>query len=579
MKKLIGIILASAFLFGTALAQDTYVYQSFGGPASLDVARAYDTASGTIIENTYETMFAYDGDAIDVLVPSLATSFDVSDDALTYTFHLREGVKFHSGNEMTCKDVAWSWRYGQVTAHPEGATAYLAGDFFVGYFADGTDKDDYLANISWDDIQSFVQCPDGDDGYTVQLNLRDTTAAMLPILTYTAFSVVDSEFAIAGGAWDGTEDTWQDWIGRDLTTEFLHNNVSGTGAYKLVSWDGTGDVVLERFDDYWGGAPAIKNILVQDVADESTRILSVKAGDAHRVVINSRATLPQVQGDPNVTVHEEDDWANISVTSLFFNYEIELSNNEDVGSGQLDRNGIPADFFQDINVRRAFAHLFDQQELIDALYVGKGVTVNVGLPPSFLGYNPDVPTRDIDLEAAEAYFREAFGGELWEKGFSFTALYNDGNLVRQTVLEIVRENLEFINPKFRMNVRALPWPDFLSRSAERRVPLFALGWLADFADPSNYLDTFYLSNSYYAERTAINFPEIDELLNAAAKSLDNEERAELYAKVAEIQYDQVPLLPVPLQIPFLVTSSNLEGVYYNPMMSHNYLWKDISFGN
>ena len=96
-------------------------------PASLDPARAYDTASGAILENVYETLFTFDDPAIDQLKPALATSYEVLNDGLTYRFQLRAGVQFHSGNTMTCADVDWSFTYGMGTAHPEGATSYLLG--------------------------------------------------------------------------------------------------------------------------------------------------------------------------------------------------------------------------------------------------------------------------------------------------------------------------------------------------------------------------------------------------------------------------------------------------------------------
>src|SRR5690606_12303511 len=235
----------------------------------------------------------------------------------------------------------------------------------------------------------------------------------IPILTYTAYSIIDSQFAIEGGSWDGTEATWKEWNGRDITTEFLSSNVSGTGAYQLVEW--TDDAVVARaYENYWGGAPSIQNVVYQYVDEHSTRILAVQQGDADRVTINERSALVQLRGAPGVVVHEDPAWTTTSVTAVFFNFDIETENNEDVGSGQLDGAGIPADFFQDVNIRRAFSQLFDQQGVVDQLYEGEGVVLTMGLPPAFLGYNDDVAVRNLDLEAAEEYFRAAHDGAVWE---------------------------------------------------------------------------------------------------------------------------------------------------------------------
>ena len=115
MKRSLTALIAGLLLIaGVALAQaprDTYVFQNFGEPVSLDPVRAYDTGSGAIIENVYETLFLYDGEAIDEFVPGLALDYSSSDDGLTWTFNLRPVVKFHSGNTMTCKDVDLSFKY------------------------------------------------------------------------------------------------------------------------------------------------------------------------------------------------------------------------------------------------------------------------------------------------------------------------------------------------------------------------------------------------------------------------------------------------------------------------------------
>ena len=579
MKRSLTMFLAGALLaIGTAFAQapaDTYVYQTFGEPVSFDPARAYDTGSGGILENVYETLFSYDGEAIDEFVGALATDYSVSSDNLTWTFQLRDGVQFHSGNTMTCKDVEWSFQYGALTAHPEGATAYLMGHYWLGTQIDGSDPAAFMSEVTWDMIDAIVTCPDGPDGLVAEVHLVNPTPALIPILTYTAFSVVDSEWAIANGQWDGTEATWQDWVGRDLTAEFLHDHVSGTGAYQLVEW--TDDsVVATAFADYWDGEPAIKNVVYQYVDEQSTRILAVQQGDADRITLNETSALVQLEGADGVTVHRNPDWAPASVTSVFFNFAIETSNNEDVGSGQLDGNGIPSDFFADVNVRRAFAHLFDQQAFVDQIYSGEGKVLTMGLPPSFLGYNEDVAVRTLDLEAAEDYFRAAFDGQVWENGFQFTALYNAGNTIRQTALEIMKDNLEFLNPKFRMNVRSLPWADFLARTAEQRAPMFALGWGADYADPSNFINTFYDNDGYYAPRTSIQVDEIQALIDQADVIADPVERGFLYREIGTLHYDQAPIVAVPAQNPFMITRSNLEGVYYNPMLSDEFLWKDIA---
>ena len=578
MKKLLVLILALGF--SASLAQsglDTYVYQGLsGGPVSMDPVRAYDTASGHVIENIYETLYTYNGESIDEFVPSLATDYEVSEDGLTYTFNLREGVSFHSGNTMSCKDVEYSIQYGFVNANSEGANVYLMGDALLGqHEADGSDPEAYQEVVDYALIDGAVECPDGPDGLSVQFNLQQVEPAFLAIQAYTAFSVIDSQFAIDNGMWDGTEATWTEWIGRDVTQEFLHNNASGTGAYQLVEWNDQ-QTILEAFADYWDGAPAIQNTVIQYVEEQSNRILAIQQGDADHILINERTALVQLEGSEGVLINENPDWGTAGVTTLFFNYDIDTSNNEDVGSGELDGGGIPADFFTDANVRIGFAHLFDQEGFIEQIYDGSGRTLTVGLPPTFLGYNEDVDVRSLDLEAAEEAFRAAFDGELWETGFEFTALYNESNTVRQTALEIIAENLAFVNPNFVMNVRSLQWADFLARTDEQKAPMFVLGWGADYADPKNFIDTFYSNTGFYSGRTSIDFPEMQALIDEGNSLVETEERVPAYEQIAQLHYDLAPLIALPEQSPFQVVREEVQGLYRNPMRSGSYLFKDIS---
>ena len=184
--------------------------------------------------------------------------------------------------------------------------------------------------------------------------------------------------------WDGTEATWTEWIGRDLTQEFLHDNVSGTGPYQLVEWSDQ-QTILEAFENYWGGEPEIQNVVVQYVEEQSSRILALQQGDADRITVLERSALVQLEGAEGVTIAEDPSWSPTTVTTIFYNYDIDTENNEDVGSGQLDGQGIPSDFFTDENVRKGFAHLFDQQAFVEQLFDGQGIILTEGLPPQLRG--------------------------------------------------------------------------------------------------------------------------------------------------------------------------------------------------
>lgn len=576
MKKLLSLLIASTLFGAVAVAfaqdDDTYVYMAAGGMDTLDPAEAYDTASGVALENVYETLYAYDEESITEFVPALATDYEVSDDGLTYTYTLREGVQFHSGNTMTCRDVEYSIERILVMNN-SGSGVWFQSEALLGTGSNANDDD----SITWDLIDDSVECL---DEHTVQFNLPSPDPAFFVKLMYTNASIIDSQWAIENGEWSGTEDDWRDWVGFDGHDSFLHDEMSGTGAYELVEWDGT-DSVYERFDDYWGEQPDIETVQYQIVDELSTRVLALQNGEADRIILGSNsdwATLEaQVRGLDGVRIWEDDEWASTSVAAIHMTHDITLDENEDyVGSGELDGDGIPSDFFQDVDVRKGFAYSFDQDVMIDELFLGNGSRLTMALPPSFLGYDDTVPTYEYDPEQAEEHFRQAYDGELWDTGFELTIAYNTGNQTRQTIAEILKANVEALNADFTVNVRGVQWPDFLEAYQEGRQPISLLGWAPDYADPDNYIHTFYHSEGVFGGAYGYDYPEIDRLIEDARQTTNAEEREFYYNQVGRLAYEEAPLVPYPSADVFMVTRDNVEGVYYNPMLSHYFQWKAIT---
>lgn len=578
MRRLLILTALLALFAGTALAQtgtDTYVLMNGAGAVdTLDPMYAYDTASGEILENVYETLFSYAGDSITEFEPSLATDFSISDDNRTYTFTLREGVQFHTGNTMSCKDVEYSIERILVMFHPSSGV-WFQGQALLGSTSNANENPD----ITWELIDGAVECPEGPDGMTAVFNLPEVDPAFFTKMIYTNASIIDSQTAIANGEWDGTEDTWRDWVGVDPTETdgFLHTNVVGTGPYQLVSWDGS-TVIAEAFPDYWGDQPAIQTVQVQNVDEESTRILALRQGDADRITGLTPATIfSQVEGLEGVTIWQDDAWVSTTTSAIHFNQDVVLEeNSQNVGSGQLDGNGIPSDFFTDVHVRKGFAYSFDQSAILDDVLAGEGQVLTMALPPSFLGYNEDLPVYDYDPERAEEEFRLAWGGELWETGFELTISYNTGNPTRQAIAEVLKANIEDLNPRFTINTQGVQWPDFLDQYFEGQFPLFALGWAPDYADPDNYIRTFYHPEGAFGSAASVSDPELIQLVDDAYASVDPEIRQFIYEEVGRRAYEIAVNVPYPSVNVFITTRDNVDGVYYNPMYSGEFLWKDIA---
>jgi peptide/nickel transport system substrate-binding protein len=228
-----------------------------------------------------------------------------------------------------------------------------------------------------------------------------------------------------------------------------------------------------------------------------------------------------------------------SRTDAMFVFDVNVEGgNPYVGSGELDGNGIPSDFFSDIHVRKAFNYCFDWDIFINEVYQGEAVQnygpVNFGM----LGYNPDGPHYSFDPEMCQAEIEQAWGGAVAENGFRFQIAYNTGNTTRQTIAEILQANFADIDAKYNIEIIGLPWPSFLAAIRASRLPIYVSGWGQDIADPHNWAQPFLVGT--YAARQ--NLPEdlvaeFGEYVSAGVAGTTDEERMEAYYEVGQIDYD------------------------------------------
>ncbi|MER3555806.1 MAG: peptide ABC transporter substrate-binding protein [Meiothermus sp.] len=562
LTSLLAVSLGSAL---AAVPANTHVIMQSADIVSLDPTMIYDTSSGALGENIYETLVKYKGKSVSELEPMLATEWKVSPDGKVYTFTLRQNVKFHSGNVMSCADAEYSLRRNLVVNNGDSGNWFLS-TALLGTPSNANDDTD----ITWAKIANAVKC--NAQGQLV-LTLPAADPAMLVKLAFIGQAVVDKKWAISLGEWDGTEKTWKDWVGKDLNDSALSNKPSGTGAYQFVRKDAS-TYVFKAFDGYWGGKPKIENVILQIVKEQAARLEALKKGDADTVETGPRPVLAQLQGQPGLKVY--DGIPNNGAPAIFMQENIK--DPAVLGSGKLDGNGIPANFFSDVNLRKAFAYSFDYDRYIKEVLQGKGTKRTMLLPDSFFGYDPNVKQYSYDPKLAEAFFKRAWGGQVWQNGFVLKASYRAGSVAAQTAMEILKANVEKLNPKFKIELQAKQWSEFLKNSNQGKEPMILVGWAPDYADPDNFLYTFYSSNGFYYPRSSYKDSIMDSLLEQARKTTDRAKRKALYSQVGNRAYETAPYINVPAGVGFLVYRDNIKGIEetYNIMLSGGYYWKDIS---
>ncbi len=559
MKNLV--VLSVLLSTGTVLAAspaDTLVIQSSAEVITMDPGAMYDVISAPVIVNVYETLLTYKGSSLQQLVPALATKWTAGSGGKTYTFDLRQGVKFQNGDVMTCADAEYTFRRNLVTNESSAGNWFLS-ESLLGTQANANDD----KSITWARISAAAKC--NGQGQLV-LSLPKVDPAFLSKIAYVGQGILDRKYSASIGEWDGTEATWKSWVGKDVSGSALNKKPNGTGPYKLVRQDAS-SMLFTAHDSYWGGKPSIKNVVRQKVPELAARQQAFLRGDADMIDGGGRAVdEAQLKGKPGVTW--VDDLPNTNTVAIFMNENIK--NSALLGSGKLDGQGIPANFFGDADVRRAFAYLFNYAQYTKDVFKGRGVELTMMLPTTFPGYDPKISVYKYDPKQAEAAFKRAFGGNIWKNGFTFTANYRAGSTSSQTALEFLKQSVEALNPKFKMNLQAKQASELSVDAGKGMEPMTVLSWSPDYADPDNFMYTFYSSSGWFYPRSNFKDATIDKWLDQARATIDTAERNKLYSQVGRRAHDLAPVIYLPQEVKYLIYSSRLSGAPltkagYNPL--------------
>jgi peptide/nickel transport system substrate-binding protein len=547
---------------------DTFVELHAGDVSSLDPALAYDVVSIVPILNVYESLIIYSGASIDKYQPVLATQVPslanglISPDGLTYTFPIRQGVHFHDGSVMTPDDVRYSIQRFLLQDRA-GGPAWLLLSPLLG--VDSTRDDKGKIQVRYADVARAVSV----QGNAVVFRLKKPFAPFLSIVAgWTA--VMPRAWAASHGDWDGSPGTWQQYNNPKDQDRYQFDHMNGTGPFKLERWDRQAkEVVLARNDAYWRRPAALQRVVIRTVDEFTTRRLELQQGDADMIGA-SRNQQSQLRGLPGTVM--VDNLPIIGELTLQFNYKINTEANPDVGSGRLDGNGVPPDFFTDIHVRRGFAYAFDYAAFLNGAYAGKGLLPHGPIVQGLLGYDATVPVYTMNREKAVAEFREAFGGSVWANGFKFTVPFWAGQIPTQVGAQILKDSVGALNPKFQIESRPLPASSLREWVFAHKGTMYFQGWFADYPDPHDFAQPFLAANGYLPTRGGYKNPDADRLIDEAAGTPDPAKRTALYRQLSMIAYNDVPYLFLIQPVDYVTMRSWVHGWYYNPVLGGQYFY-------
>ncbi|UCH22179.1 MAG: ABC transporter substrate-binding protein [Deltaproteobacteria bacterium] len=568
MNKIICISSCLLFVFFTATVgaqvknPDTFVLADYRTVQTIDPAASYDVAGSMRIWNLYETLIFFDGSSTEKFVPLLATEVPtvenggISPDGKRYTFLIRKGVKFHEGGVLTPEDVVYSFKRNMIM-DPDGGPMWMLLEALTGK-GSTRDKEGKIIDGIFDIIDQSVEAR----GDRVVFHLPKPYPPLMSIFCYTASSVVDKEWAISKGCWDGNIKNAAKYNNAAPGHEPLQKIENGTGPFKMKRWEPAKQFVFERFEGYWGPKPQIKTGIAKYVKEWSTRKLMLQNGDADRVVVDT-PYVPEVKAMKGLKIYEV---PQLAFTAGMFCRKINPTGNPNIGSGKLDGNGIPPDFFSDINVRKAFLHAFDRETYKKDVFhdlVIMPTSPNVkGLP-----YHQDVSVYEFNLEKAAEYMQRAWGGKVWENGFKMIITHNTGNEMREAAAVMLAENIMSLNPKFKIEVRNVEWKDYIVQIRDFQYPMFMSGWGADYADPHNFVYPFMHSNGYYGRFMALKNDEIDRWCDEGIENVDPQKRREIYSRLQNIWYEDAIGIPLYQQIVVRAYRDYVHGFVPNAMFT------------
>ena len=598
---------------------DTFmVINGAGEPESLDPAWMYDTASSTVALNLYEGLMFFNREKIDEFVPALATDWSSNDAGDVWTFNIRDGVKFHKGGTLEPHDIAYSFARALLQGRIDGYHTITYEVFFGSELSMASIKDfaaAYMGKESFDELSSdeLMQVCEAvkskvvadDAAGTVTYHTNGVIPYLFPLLSQQFLGgILDQEWMVDNGDWDGDCATWQDFADPAAEDTILFNDANGTGPYMLDHYTPGEEIVLTAFQDYWrtepmweggpSGVASIPRVVIKNIDEWGTRLAMFEAGDADYIYapaqyrpqldpfIKDRCGIDEascIEENANGYIKAFRSLPQPAITPAQLNWNINVEGgNPFTGSGELDGNGIPATFFADEHVRRAFSYCFDYDLMIKDALANEGVQAQGPIPQGMMGYLDQAPLFSYDLAKCEEEFKLADldgdgipAGEddddVWSKGFYMQIGYNTGNDTRRLSSEILKAGIETVNPKFGIAVVGMPWPVLLNSRRAGKLPVYVGGWVEDYHDPHNWVHPFLYSQGAYGR--IVNMPAetaamFDDLILRGAAEKDTQKRTAIYEEIQTKSQELAVDIWMYQVMNGLHFQEWIDGFYYNP---------------
>ena len=481
---------------------------------SLDSAEVFEFSGAELIGNTYDRLISYDPNDVSKIFGVVAKSWTVSPDGKTFTFKIRKGIKFASGNELTAEDAAFSLQRAVIL---NKSPAFILTQF-------GFNEKNVKTKIKAIDADTLV----------IETDKTYAPTFVLYCLTSTVASVVDKQ------------EVMKHEENGDLGFKWLRTHYAGSGPFKIESWKPSEIIVLSANQNYWNGVPAMKHIFIRQIGESSVQQLLLEKGDIDIARNLETEQIKKVSTDKNIKLIKK------GKGTLYY-----LSMNQ--------KNPILAK----PKVQEALKYLIDYKGLADTVWEGRGQIQQAFLPKGFLGALENQPFS-LNVEKAKKLLAQAG----YPNGFDIELIVRNVPIRIDTAKSI---QTTFAKAGIKVKVIPMDGKQVLTVYRARKHQLFFGSWGADYQDPHTNADTFAknLDNSDNAKskpvawRNAYVPKEMTKETLAAVEESDPKKRAQMYIALQKQYQQQAPFAFIMQEQEVAGVRSNVDGYIIGPSFDSN----------
>jgi peptide/nickel transport system substrate-binding protein/dipeptide transport system substrate-binding protein len=446
----------------------------------------------TVALNAFDRLveMAADDDGNVEIKPALAESWELSDDGCSYTFKLREGVKFSNGSPLTSSDVLYT--FTRLLTYPESCNQDIIMDIKgAALLRDG--ETDQLEGFQIINDQEFV------------ITLEQPVAAFLACISMPAASILDEETTEAAG----------DRFGKDPAATV------GTGPFVLEEWEPKKGMKLVTNPDCWEGVPNYDGLDLRFLTESEEQKQMFEDGELDYLDLDEMGDTAEyfIRGD----IYQDKlyEASQIGIIYITLNEAVEPLN--------------------DVRVRKAMQLALDREALLNTVYSGRGEVENGIYPHGLIGYNPDLPEIPYDPKTAIKLLAEAGYPDGFELNVTVRNTSTQWDMARMKMAVSMWKDIGI-----KANINIIDESEFMDLRKAGKVECYTATWTADYNDPDNFIFTFF-GNTENTTNRSLCYPnqKVMDRVRMARTIVDEDERIKEYQDLEKtIVQDDAAWIPL-----------------------------------